>query len=158
MDKPENDEISYMIKDKAENTDNLEDSKTDTAININNENNIKGIKKEGEDMRINCNTGSKELEVNTSSGMPEGIDNTITKHSWAEEAEKIDILGEFLIEDTEKSKIIEDLVKEKERLKTKLKNKDFSSKLMICHFNTTMGAYCSEIGFKLPVKQSSNVP
>ena len=123
MDKPGDNETLYMIKDNTENTDNLQND-TDTAKKINNGNNINGIKKKEEDTTTRYNTESRGLEVNRSSSMPEGINNTITKHSWAEEAGEIDILGEILKEDTKKSKIIENLIKEKGKWEAELREKN----------------------------------
>ena len=115
--KLKSDETTYTLKNSTENTDN-------NNMKGNNKDSIKKIKMGEEDIRTMGTNNSRESKINRSNSLPEGINNIATKHSWAEEIERADIIGELLKEDTEKRKIIEDLVKEKERLKTKPGNKD----------------------------------
>ena len=94
MDKSEGDKIPYKRKDNTENTDSLEN--TNTARTVNNENSMKGTKKREEDIIINGNTDSRKIEISRASSMPEEINNTGIKCSWAEETEKTDIVRELL--------------------------------------------------------------
>ena len=116
---PKGDEITYKLKSNTENTEKLEN----TTMKVNNENSIKKVKRGEEDIITNGNNNSRESEINRSNNLPERINNTDLKYSWAEESHKAS-LKELLEEDAKKMKIIEDLVKEREKWETELRNKD----------------------------------
>ena len=118
MDKLEDSKIAYISEDNTENSGNLEN--TNTTRSPNNENNIEGFKEKEQDIIINCNIDNRETKINRSNSLSEGLNN----NSWAKETEKADIMRELLEENAKKMKIIENLVKERERWETELRNKD----------------------------------
>ena len=130
---PDNDEVPYMVDDNAENTGSLENDKIDTTM-INRDNIVKPEEDEivsklkdnpeNTDTAIKSNNENSKSELNRSNSLPEGLNKTSTRCSWAEETQKTDILRELLREDSKKMEIIEDMVKERQRLETKLRNKD----------------------------------
>ena len=89
----------------------------------NNKDSIKKIKRGEEDIRAIGTNNSRESEINRSNSLPEGINNTSLKYNWAEESQKASLM-EHEEEDAKKERIIENLVRERERRETKLENKD----------------------------------